>query len=661
MASFPFLVIRLWPSQHESDEVFDPILDALVRYRPACDEVWFATEHAFPTLEEHRVSAERMARAAEKTRAAGILPGIQIANTLGHSDRPMYSSEGGTYPGIVGHDGTIAKSCWCPRSPGLHEYVREMMKAYAAWQPSSVWIDDDLRMQNHSPVRYGCFCEACLSAFSKETDRTWDRETLVEALNAPEDGSVRTAWVKFGGAGLAALAGAIAETVHEVAPECRMAFQHCGLEWNIYGGTDWTGVFQAMHRVTGAPVGSRPGHGFYADHRPREVLEKGFVIGRQAAHVPDCVDAITAEVENYPHVALGKTPHGTVMESSLDLALGCNSLSYAIICWGYESMAWYENMLERIAAYRPFWEEYVAANEDTAPGGLEIAFGANHARRSMRSGEQPFAWAHVNFNEIYQLACIGLPLCVGPQGACGSVLHARAVPGLSDEELEKVLSGGVLMDGAAALLVQERGMGNLLGMEVKEWDRQDCVERFSDNPVNGSARGHSWAVTLRAVRPFIIDGVRSGGHVLGRYEDRHGDKAGIASAAAENERRGRVAVLGYDAWEHVASAALRTRLLGAADWVSGGTLPAIVQEPAQVVAVPRVTPDGALRSIFLLNASIDASPVLTLRLRGVSGKNAGWLTPDQAEAVVGLKMGPDEAVGRIPSMPPWSVGVLIMR
>jgi hypothetical protein len=275
--------------------------------------------------------------------------------------------------------------------------------------------------------------------------------------------------------------------------------------------------------------------------------------------------------------------------------------------------------------------------------------------------EKPFAWSHVSFNEIYQLAAIGLPLCVGPRGACGIVLHAKAVPGLSDDELKEVLSSGILMDGAAALLVKERGMGKLLGMDVNEWDRRDCFERFSDNPINGAARGHSWAVVLKAVRSLIIEQVRSGGHVLGRYEDRHGEKAGIASAAAENELGGRIAIFGYDAWEHVASAALRTRLLGAADWVSGGKLPVIIEEPAQVVAVPRVTPEGTLRSVFLLNASIDASPALTLRLRRVAGKNAGWLTPDQAEAVVGLRVDRDEAVAKVPPMPPWSVGALIVR
>jgi hypothetical protein len=216
-------------------------------------------------------------------------------------------------------------------------------------------------------------------------------------------------------------------------------------------------------------------------------------------------------------------------------------------------------------------------------------------------------------------------------------------------------------DGAAAVLVQERGMGNLLGMRVEEWDRRDCFERFSDNSINGDARGSFWQVILRPVRPFIIDEVRSGGHVLGRYEDRNGGKAGIAAAAAENERGGRVVVFGCEAWEHVASAALRTRLLGAADWAAGGRLPVIIEEPAQVVAVPRVAPDGTLRSVFLLNASINTSPALTLRLRGVSGKNAGWLTPEQAESVIDLRVGRDEAIGRVPPMPPWSVGVLIMR
>jgi hypothetical protein len=91
-------------------------------------------------------SAERITRAAERMRAAKILPGLQIANTIGHSDDPIAVNDGIRWQRLVGHDGKVASRCNCPRAPEFHGYLRAMMTAYAAFQPSSVWVDEDLRI-----------------------------------------------------------------------------------------------------------------------------------------------------------------------------------------------------------------------------------------------------------------------------------------------------------------------------------------------------------------------------------------------------------------------------------------------------------------------------------------------------------------------------------
>ncbi|MBM3889170.1 MAG: hypothetical protein FJ388_08590, partial [Verrucomicrobia bacterium] len=354
--------------------------------------MWFCTACGFPTLDAHRRSAERMAWAAQRMRAADFLPGLQIANTLGHGDLPMWPAEGATWPRMVGHDGKEAPMCACPRSAELHAYLREMVKAYAAWQPSSVWIDDDLRMHHHPPVNWACFCDRCLGAFAWETRHEWDRGPLVEALNERDDGSLRLAWTQFNGESLALVARTIAQAVHEVAPDCRLGLQHAGPEWGLYNGASLEPVFKMLAEVSGHPVGSRPGGGFYHDHRPREMITKALELGRQVARLSGCVDRVYAEVENFTHVAMGKTPHGTVVESSLDLALGCRGLSFAILCSGHELPAGYEPILARIAAWRAFWEQYVRANANTMPGGLEVVYGMNHAGRLMDADEKPFAW-----------------------------------------------------------------------------------------------------------------------------------------------------------------------------------------------------------------------------------------------------------------------------
>lgn len=56
---------------------------------------------------------------------------------------------------MVGHNVVRAQYCACPIDPSLHEYICQMIKFYVAWQPDSLWIDDDPpRLYHHYPVQY---------------------------------------------------------------------------------------------------------------------------------------------------------------------------------------------------------------------------------------------------------------------------------------------------------------------------------------------------------------------------------------------------------------------------------------------------------------------------------------------------------------------------
>jgi len=137
------------------------------------------------------------------------------------------------------------------------------------------------------------------------------------------------------------------------------------------------------------------------------MILKGYEIARQVARLPECVGQVCPEIENFTHNAFGKTAHGMAVESSLDLALGCNSLSYALLCSGHEPMAWYETLLAKIVRYRPFWERYVHFNVGTAPGGLEVLLGMDHVARPLRPGDKPFAWQSVNLSSFLRDGPIG--------------------------------------------------------------------------------------------------------------------------------------------------------------------------------------------------------------------------------------------------------------
>ena len=655
----PFMIVRLWPEHHNDVVLLDGLCAMLAGHRSACDEVWFCTEMGFPELDVHRRSAERLAIAVGRMRELGIEPGLQIANTLGHADMHHIPSHAIRWQTMVGPDGQTARMCSCPRDPDFHAYLGEMARAYAACQLSSVWIDDDLRMMWHAPVPYGCFCPRCVRDFAAGHDVPAEREAIVSKLNDPAGGVTRLAWAAFGQSSLALVAGIIAAAVHEVAPATRMGLQHANCERGAYHGGTLSAVFEAMGAAAPNPVGSRPGGGFYADHAPREMLTKYFEVARQVERTPAIVKNICPEVENFTHTAMGKTAHGTAVESTIYLAAGCNSLSYAVLCAGHEFMEHYGELLSRLGQWRPFWERYVEDHQGTLPSGIDVGLSRDHIGRALQPGERPMAWADINMPHAYSLATLGLPLCVDPRGACATLLHATAVDGFSDEELRRLLAGGLWVDGEALARLNARGMPT--GVSAERAPYEEAYETFTADPINGQHAGHVWKLfTFGDTQTPIyrLAAQHSGARILGHYRDPDGTERGVATLLTPTPGGGRLAVFGYDGLRAVVSSARRHQILAAADWVSDGQMPVWISSSAQVAVFPRSDSAGRLVSAMLLNVSIDFTAPLTVRLRRGRSSQVVWRTPPTGEQVLATRAGDGEVSVTVPPIAPWSVGYL---
>lgn len=663
-------MIRLWPHHHENEADLDELLSTISEHPGCCDEVWFCTAWGFPLLESHQEHAKKIASAAVRFQGLGIQTGLQIANTFGHGCYPFMAEEGARWRRMTGSEGQTATLAPCPRDPDLLAYTAAMADCYALLQLSSVWIDDDLRMSSHQGVSHGCFCGVCLEAFSSAAGRNFTRESLVEQMHHPENGTLRLAWTCFNGESLAQIASIIGKSFRRISPKTRLAFQQLAHERFLYSGADWKPIYDVLAAESGRPVGARLGNSYYVDHNPREVLNKAFAIGRQVALLPASVGQICPEIESFPHTAFSKTPQGLMVESALALAMGCNSLSYAILCSSHEPASNHGRYLEKIRTHRPFWEEYLALNQDTQLSGIQIPMSHRQAARELRSGEAPFAWASLNLDSVYQTATVGVPL-VPPGGFCpAAILHPDAIDGFSDCDLEDFLTKGALLTGEGAFRIQQRGLGQLLGVAVTRHEKvSDLFERVSDEPLNGKYAGRPWALWLNAGASVYSLAATSGSvRCLGSLEKTDGLNAGVATALVETERGGRVAIFGYSHWVSWAeghlpspSAARWNQFATAADWVAHNKLPVRVHTATQLVVLPRVTPAGVFRSLFVLNPSIDFSPEIVCELRSVDCEALVWKTPGQPDRDFDLRKGESTAFVRLPSLPPWSFGVLVSR
>ena len=214
------MLMRLRGPHTADDAQWAKTFKALAANRAACDEVWFSTGIGFPQMDWHRAHAARLARYAEQLRGAGIVPSLQFQATLGHSDDLTLQEgiAGKTWGGFTGSAGVECKACNCPRQPAFLAYVREMARLYAAFRPAWVWIDDDLRINNHRPAStkndIGCWCPVCLAAFNAETGGSWTRVALARSI--AKDPALYDAWERFSFAGIAEVARVIAAAMHEV-------------------------------------------------------------------------------------------------------------------------------------------------------------------------------------------------------------------------------------------------------------------------------------------------------------------------------------------------------------------------------------------------------------------------------------------------------------
>ena len=537
-----FFQIRQRAPHTASDAQWAETFRALAENRGACDEVWFSTGIAFPPMAWHRGHAARLARYAEQCRAAGIVPSLQFQATLGHGDAFGGTPEemaGRTWRGFTGPTGVECKACNCPRDPAFLAYVREVARLYAAAiRPAWLWIDDDLRVNNHRPAAswndIGCWCETCLAAFAKflTTEGTEDteaaapgsprgREALCEAIGA--NPALRSAWERFSFGSIAAVARAIAEETRAVSPGTRFGYQH-----GPWPNDAQLAVFRVLREAGGGrPVGSRPGGGAYYDFDPNGPVEKALAAARQRRVLgdPEWIDTWLPEIETYPRAFASRTARGILLEALASLAYGMNGLSALIMDTRSESDAWYsENLLAPVAAERELLERYRDANLGTVPAGLDVP-------------------PDLPLDNVYTYALAGVPV----------------VPGTGR-------TFGVLTADAAAL-------------HLCSCTSQDLL-----------------------------------------------------------------------------------RIRAEADERAGHRLPVVVEAPSIGLVVPRVSPDGALRTVLLLNARIEVQKPLPLRLRpgsaGILPAAAVWRAFGEKPVTLSLHRDGADALVTLPALQPWSVGWL---
>ncbi len=663
-----YMGLRVHVSQWLSDIRFEELMSVITRHRALADEISFFSSSIHPAIPLETVK-ERMAILKSRiaaVRRAGFRPGINFLSTLGHADEFLDEALKGDYTPITGIDGKTAGGSFCPNDGHYRAYLKEVYLAVAQADPDFIWLDDDIRMDNHAPVGKGCFCDNCLRRFNAAQNQEYTRQTLVAAFDAgskEEKRALRQAWQEFLADTICDLLKFITATVHSVRPDIQLG-EMTGEHY--YEGYHYGRHAEAIASPASGPAMWRPGGGFYSDESLNGIIAKSAAIGRHIAVMPGEVVNIQSEIENFPYQLLKKSCFSTVLETAAYMAVGCTGAAYNIIEMMDQSNADHESLIARLAEARPFYDLLARTLGRSPLVGVWAAWKNDIITiNNLDGGAWLEGWDFCQgFTKCPQeLGELGLPMTYSPEHANVVLLSGFSLPAFSKSELEKILTGGVYADGDAVKALETAGLSSMAGFKYQSRQDKNSVEYLSDDAINGEHAG-TRRDCVQAFWPnpcAVFSPIDDAARILGyRGVRRLGDveKNSPCMGLYENRQGGRFAAAGYSPWTYLQSRPKSEQIKRIFRWLSKDTLPAYVESYHKVHLWVRDLGGGKMAAV-LLNSSFDPAEKLSLLARASSGK-VEVIAQDCSSKVV-IKAGDDGVYSRfvLPVLPSWNMVIIL--
>jgi hypothetical protein len=651
----------LTPECHEAEE--QALWSVLKRGR--FDEVMFFVPHAeersdgLGTDEDNTRMAEILSPLFARLRKAGIAPSINIWWTAAFSEFPGMPRDlrnRFNFRWAVRPDGYTSRSVACPRCPDWRRQIAAMYRTYAALKPVRLWIDDDVRTTLRADMHSPCFCDVCLAAIAARLGAGIARSGLLAGILADPPNPVRDAWLADQRDLMREMVAFLADAVHEVSSGTSVSLMHSCPEQHAAEGRCWADLVAALGTP---PPMLRPGIGTYA-----ESTGPGFAAAlaharRSLAAYPPGI-AVAPEIETYPQSRYGKSLASAAADLVLAQLLGAREMTFSIYRFG--------GRLDLEIAREDAWSDMLArlkpklqalADLDIRPDqqrGIGLVWREDEARHAWGVHDQPkpiflfrqHPWDHV-------LPLLGLAAAHAP--ARVTALSGEQPESLTPPELDRLASGGLLLDARAAEAFLRMGRGNLVGIARRLPDTTATREMIED-PAFGGFAGD--VINCRWTSAAWQFETLPGARVVSRLRGYRGEERGHGVLAFENRLGGRVVIVPFDSQVAQVSALgighppfespsflcrpRQAQMRDALVWAGSGPLPLTVEDAPMVY--PLLIEQPGRLVIGIVNLMPDPVPLLTIRLASPAfePRRIRLLTPSGR-----WRMGRQAAIARDPA------------
>lgn len=479
--------LRMQFGPHEDPEAITQQLLRLVE-EARVDEVmlfFFAEEQndGHDPLERVQQWIDRSRPYRQALAQAGVAVSLNPWHSILHCDRGRRLKPGQDWQRMVDPNGRMAEAVLCPLDPDWQVYYLETLRRYAAEGFRVVWIDDDIRYHNHAPLDWGgCFCERHVAAFNQRAGTQASRGEIVAACLAPgQPHPWRAIWMDLWQASLLAFLDQCRQVL--AAGGTQMGLMSSSMEAHGAEGRRWEDWWQVFGG--GKPPVHRPHFWTYSDSGSAMLIHGIAALDQNRSIQPAEIES-SPEIENFPYGAWNKSFRQTFAQMSVAQVAGSTNLNISL----YDFMGNRPDDEPQRAAFlrqvRPnldWLAERFPARLRSQGVGLPWTQEQGRVVRT-DEGESWFELQPASRGWAYWLGAAGLAFSARPQAPVNA-LAGPAAWGFPESELKQWLSAGLLLDGKAAAILVERGLGRWIGVDeihlVSQADVLYAMESCADS------------------------------------------------------------------------------------------------------------------------------------------------------------------------------------
>lgn len=652
------LTWRIGPKAYGEKTKWESFLKLIDKYDDVADEVaFYIADDNYPELsplDDKRKQAEICKDCFKDLRKRGITVGINVWPTF-----TLYSLEQNVYsnmPRMIDIDGNAIKNHVCPISEEFTEYMSQKFEIFADTNPDFIWIDDDCRF-THLGGKYPCFCENCVKGFKNGAYKS--REELVEDLNKKENRDLKIEWSSYGAERLASFCKKMRDTVDKINPSIDMPLMTIGATHTTFSGNYIEKCMLALRSRRG-----RPGHDLYSDKNLDKIMWKALEVGRQISQYPETVTDIYWEEDSFPQGHLAKSFKTRQNEVSLGLMAGCTGIAFNHLGLNGALDQRFGREVEELHLLRPRWEKFYNFAKDLKPTGMWPMYSWYLTAKGKpeyvwlkekTSPEAQNPYADITLPE--KIGPFGIPLVSSSENSCATLISGKTLTAFDTDEIKKIFSGNVYMDGSALAALEELGLEELAGVKIEPIDLPAKICHLSDHSFNGPFGDYNYRILPH--KAYTLLPLNDKVEWLGYRKNIFGEGDKYYISKYENSLGGKVIVNGFDAWQQCDTPANLYQFASIAEWFDS-PLRLKYENPDAVSRVqPYIRKDGQKAAVMLLNASLDSTNPFEIIVKG-SMKNAVLLNKDGSEIKLQSIIENGETKVKIPSIDVWDIAFILM-